>query len=136
MCFGRDLKLLLDLLRDSPPQEFKFLENNYISLLREKFNLIHDGVRQQLNLRSQKVKALYDHKARRLLFDAGQKVWLYNPRRIVGKTPKLQSNWEGPYEVIKRLNDVVYCIRKLYRHKNKIVHLDRLAPFYERQIKS
>jgi len=35
-------------------------------------------------------------------------------------------------EVVKRLNDVVYCMRESNKHKNKVVHLDRLAPFYER----
>jgi len=78
--------------------------------LRRKLNVLHKEVRQQLDLRSQKVKVLYDRKARQLLFETGQKVWLFNPRRIKGKTPKLQSNWEGLYEVVKRLNDVIYCI--------------------------
>jgi len=135
MCFGRDLKLPLDLLRGNPPDKLRCSENNYVAQLSEKLNSIHERVRQELNLRSQRVKTLYDQKSRQLLFDSGQKVWLFNPQRIVGRTPKLQSNWEGPYEVIKRLNDVVYCIRKLDKHrKNKIVHLDRLAPYKERQI--
>jgi len=49
--------------------------------------LVHEGIRQQLDLRSQKV--LYDSKARRLLFETGQKVWLFNPRRIKERIPKL-----------------------------------------------
>jgi len=134
MCFGRELKLPIDLFRGSFPQESESEENNYVSLLRRKLNEVHEEVRRQLDLRSQRVKVLYDRKARRLLFETGQKVWLFNPRRIKGKAPKLQSNWEGPYEVVRRLNDVVYCIHKSNRHKNKIVHLDRLAPFYERKI--
>jgi len=133
MCFGRELKLPIDLLRGVPSQERKFKENMYVSELREKLNGLHAKVRQQIDLRSQRVKALYDRKARRIVFEKGHRVWLFNPRRDKGKAPKLQSNWEGPYEVVRRLNDVVYCIRKSGRHKNKIVHLDRLAPFYERQ---
>jgi len=71
--------------------------------MRKKLDEIHEAVRQQLDLRSQKVKVLYDTKTRRLLFEVGQKVWLFNPQRIKGRTPKLQSNWEGPYEVVRRL---------------------------------
>jgi len=103
-----------------------------VSELKKKLNALHAGVRQQIDLRSRKVKALYDSKARQLLFEKGHRIW-FNLRRDKGKAPKLQSNWEGPYEIVRRLNDVVYCIRKSSRHKNKVVHLDRLAPFYERQ---
>jgi len=119
----------LDLLHGIPPQERKFEENIYVSELRRKLNALHAGVKQQIDLKSRKVKTLYDSKARQLLYEKGHRVWLFNPRRDKGKAPKLQSNWEGPYEVVRRLNDVVYCIRKSGRHKNKIVHLDRLLHF-------
>jgi len=72
-------------------------------------------------------------KLRDCSFEQGQKVWLYNPRRKEGKTPKLQRDWEGPYVMIRKLSDVVYCIRRSNRHKNKIVYSDRLASFYERR---
>jgi len=133
MCFRRELKLPINLLCGFSPQKPESEENDFVSQLRRKLNELHEGVRQQLELRSRKVKDLYRKKARWLLFEAGQKVWLFNPRRIKGRTFKIQSNWEGPYEVVRRLNDVVYCIRESNRHKNKIVYLDRLAPFYERE---
>jgi len=87
-----------------------------------------------MQIKSLKAKALYDQKDRQLNYKQGQKVWLFNPHRKLGRAPKLQSNWEGPFEVVKRLNDVVYCIRKSSKHKNKIVHLDRLATFHEREV--
>jgi len=40
-----------------------------------------------------------------------------------------QSNWEGPYIVIKRINHLVYPIRKIPRGQFKIVHKNRLAPY-------
>ncbi|KAI5728107.1 hypothetical protein M8J77_011685 [Diaphorina citri] len=64
-------------------------------------------------------------------FKEGDLVWLYNPKRRKGHSPKLQQNWEGPYNVITRINDVVYRIRKGSRGKFKVVHLDRLAPYLE-----
>jgi len=36
-------------------------------------------------------------------------------------------------EKIRKLNDVVYCIRRSNRHKNKVVHSDRSASFYEKR---
>jgi len=61
MCFGRELKLPIDLLRKTPPQERESEENIYVSELRRKLGVLHARVRQQLDLRSRKVKALYDN---------------------------------------------------------------------------
>lgn len=76
---------------------------------------------QCLEIKSSRAK--YDRRDRCLCFESEQKVWLFNPRTLE-KTPKLQSNWERPYQVVKRINDVVYCIRKSSRYKNKVVWID------------
>jgi len=60
ICFGRELKLPIDLLRGTPPQERKSEENIYVSELRRKLNALHARVKQQINLKSRKVKALYN----------------------------------------------------------------------------
>lgn len=44
--------------------------------------------------------------ARDLSFHLGDRVCVHNPRRKKGLSPKLQSHWEGPYEVVKVLNEV------------------------------
>lgn len=61
-----------------------------------------------MNIRSSRMKNWYDRQTRKLLFQEGQKVWFYNPRRVKGKAPKLQSSWEGPFFIVKKLNDVLY----------------------------
>ena len=40
-----------------------------------------------------------------------------SPQRKKGLSPKLQTNWDGPYKIIKRLNDVVYRIQKAPEQK-------------------
>ncbi|KYN38923.1 hypothetical protein ALC56_06683 [Trachymyrmex septentrionalis] len=46
----------------------------------------------------------------------------------------LQHPYTGPhpYFVVKKLSDVVYCTCKSNKHKNKVVHSDRLALYLER----
>ena len=83
---------------------------------------------------SQKTKSRYDRRARCVEFQEGQKDWFFNSRRIKEKTPKLQTRREGSYEIIKKINDLVFCIRKSARHKKKIVHADRLVSFVEREV--
>ncbi|KAJ8978840.1 hypothetical protein NQ317_012044, partial [Molorchus minor] len=46
-----------------------------------------------------------------------------------GLSPKLQTLWEGPYEVLARINDVVYRIKKSSGGKPRVVHFNRLTPF-------
>ncbi|KAM0724689.1 Retrovirus-related Pol polyprotein from transposon 412 [Formica fusca] len=136
--FARDLKLPVDLLRGSPPQfsgEKSFPEEDFLNNLKKKLERIHSYVGKQMNLKSSQMKARYDRRAREILFQEGQRVWFFNPRRIKGRAPKLQCNWEGPFHIVKRLNDVVFCIQKSSKHKRKIVHADRLAPFLERELK-
>ena len=55
--------------------------------------------------------------------------WLFNPKCHRGRSPKLQSNWEGAYTVKKRINDVDYRIQQEGQRKFKVVHLDRLAKY-------
>jgi len=135
---GRELRLPLDLLRGSPPelhdQEVQTVEG-YIRNLKDKMEEIHSNVREKLSLKSSQVKIRYDRKARQVLFEEGQKVWLFNPRRFKGRAPKLQGNWEGPFSVVKKLSDVVYCIQKTPKHRRRVVHSDRLAHYIERRIR-
>lgn len=56
-------------------------------------------------------------------------VWLLNPQRKRGLSPKLQRQWEGPYKVLKRINDVIYRIKKIPAGKPRVVHYNHLAPY-------
>ena len=40
----------------------------------------------------------------------GDFIWLYNPAKKKGVSPKLTSKWEGPYLVVNKLSDVNYRI--------------------------
>ena len=59
-------------------------------------------------------------------FQTGDPVWLHNPKRKQGVSPKLCRQWEGPYTVLKPINDLVYCIQLGPRSKPKVVHWNRL----------
>jgi len=110
--FARDLRLPMDLLRGNPPGKRELSTTiDYISV-RKKLEDLHEIVRKRMDIKSSQINTWYDQKARKIQFNVGQKFWFYNPRRIKGKAPKLQSSWEGPYFIVKKLNDVVYCICK------------------------
>ncbi|GBL82262.1 E3 ubiquitin-protein ligase TRIP12 [Araneus ventricosus] len=52
---------------------------------------------------------------------------MYKPKRRRVLSPKLQQNWEGPYTVVKKLNDVVYRVQRSTNAKPKVIHINRLA---------
>ncbi|KAJ8915667.1 hypothetical protein NQ315_000599 [Exocentrus adspersus] len=127
--FGAKLRLPIDLISDRPKKEEGV--NNYISHLQDRLKLTHAEVRQKMRIESDRMKTRYDLRANTGGFQVGEKVWLYNPKRTKGKSPKLQKSWEGPYIVVTRLNDVVYRIQKNPQAKMKILHIDRLTPYQE-----
>ncbi|KAJ8912596.1 hypothetical protein NQ315_000465 [Exocentrus adspersus] len=127
--FGAELRLPIDLISDRPKKEEGV--NNYISHLQDRLKLTHAEIRQKMRIESDRMKTRYDLRANTGGFQVGEKVWLYNPKRTKGKSPKLQKSWEGPYIVVTRLNDVVYRIQKNPQAKMKIVHIHRLTPYQE-----
>jgi hypothetical protein len=78
---------------------------------------------------SDRMKTRYDKLANSAGYQEGDRVWLYRPTRTKGKSPKIQSSWEGPYKVVTRINDVVYRIEKNPMSRMMVVHLDGLATY-------
>ncbi|GFW19896.1 hypothetical protein TNCV_3561991 [Trichonephila clavipes] len=129
MLFGQDLRLPCDLLFRRPPDTPSSPEE-YVQNLQARFEDVHNLARERINLRTEKMKTRYDTKATGHQFKEGDKVWFYNPTRRKGLSPKLQSHWDGPYTILRIINDVVIRIRKSTNSKPRVVHYDRLAPYY------
>ncbi|GBN00563.1 hypothetical protein AVEN_171345-1 [Araneus ventricosus] len=54
----------------------------------------------------ERLKTRFDSRATDHHFNEGDLVWMYNPKRRRGLSPKLQQNWEGPYTIVKKQKDV------------------------------
>jgi hypothetical protein len=125
LLFGRELRLPSDLLFGTPPDKERPTLEHAADHLRD----IHNYVRQHLRLASNRMKTRYDKLANWAGYQEGHRVWLYRPTRTKGRSPKLQSSWEGPYKIIKRIKDVVNRTQRSPRSRMMVVHLDRLAPY-------
>jgi hypothetical protein len=84
----------------------------YETDLVERLHDIHQFARQHLKVANDRMKARYDRVANSARYEEGDRVWLYRPTRKKGKIPKLQTCWEGPYNIITQMNDVVYRIQR------------------------
>ncbi|KAJ8961386.1 hypothetical protein NQ318_014631 [Aromia moschata] len=127
---GREMKLPTDLILGRPLEENQERSlPEFVEDLRERLNRIHRFASEKLKMHSDKMKQRLDTTSTETAFKPGDAVWLYGPKRTKGKSPKLQSNWEGPYTIIKKINDLVYRIQLSPRSKPKVVHLERLAKY-------
>lgn len=134
--FGANITLPADLERPPPPDADDVEDDPalYPAWLRERLRDVHEVVRRNNAAAQARNKEYYDSAGTLNPIREGQEVWLYAPRRKVGRNPKLDCPWEGPYRVERLINDVVVLMKPLFasrarrRARNKVVHADRLAP--------
>ena len=131
MMFGRNMNLTIDLIIGHPENNYMYqeLHSEYVYELSQKIEKIHKFAREHIMLSSNNMKRLYGRSMNFKRYNAGESVWLYSPARTRGLNPKLQRPWQGPFEVLERINDVIYKIRNGPRSKIKIVHHDRLKSY-------
>ncbi|KAJ8946819.1 hypothetical protein NQ318_002098 [Aromia moschata] len=90
---------------------------------------------EKMKIHSDKMKQRLDTTSTETAFKPGDAVWLYaggkGNKRRKGKVKggRKGSNWEGPYTIIRKINDLVYRIQLSPRSKPKVVHLERLARY-------
>ncbi|GFT19000.1 retrovirus-related Pol polyprotein from transposon 412 [Trichonephila clavipes] len=94
MLFERDIRLPADLLFSRLP-DAPLVPEEYIEKLQARMEELHDLARERFGMASEKMKTRYDARATGHDFGEGDKVWLWNPKRHKGLSPKLQTNWEG-----------------------------------------
>ena len=124
--FGRDLRLPVDLLLGHPEEDVLSSGVDYTRELCEKLELVHRYASNHLKMASDRMKQRYDLLQNGVSLSAGDPVWFHNPQRKKGLSPKLQRQWQGPYVVTKKINDVVYRIQLGSHQKSKVVHRNRL----------
>ncbi|GBM09046.1 hypothetical protein AVEN_229070-1 [Araneus ventricosus] len=125
MLFGRTLQLPCDILFGRP-NDTPSLPNEYLNNLVARLESVHAFARERIKLVSERMKTLYDSGATGYHFKEGDQVWMYNPKRWRGLSPKLQQSWEGSYTIVKKLNDVIYRVQRSPNTKPKVI---RLAPY-------
>ncbi|GBN54251.1 hypothetical protein AVEN_128757-1 [Araneus ventricosus] len=128
MLFGPTLRLPCDILFGRP-SDTPSSPNEYLNNLEARLESVHAFARERIKLASERMKTLYDSGATGHHFKEGDQVWMYNPKRRRGLSPKFQQNWEGPYTIVMKLNDVIYRVQRSPNAKPKVIHINRLTPY-------
>ncbi|GBM71714.1 hypothetical protein AVEN_220659-1 [Araneus ventricosus] len=103
--------------------------NEDLNKLGARLESVQTSDRERVKLSRVRKKTHYDSGATEHHFKKGDLVWMYNPKRRRGLSPKLQQNWEGPYTIVKKLNDVIYRVQRSPNAKPKVIHINRLTPY-------
>eukprot|EP00105_Crassostrea_gigas_P034766 XP_019918914.1 PREDICTED: uncharacterized protein LOC109617395 [Crassostrea gigas] len=130
MMLGREARLPVDLVYRSLLVNSATSVPQYVADLNDRMCKVHEAARVHIKSASNKQKSEYDYSAKFQPYKDGDLVWQYDHKRKVGLSPKLQSNWDGPYRVITSISDLVYRVQKSPNSKSRVLHYNRLKPFH------
>ena len=129
LLYGRNVRGPLDVLRESWEASQRSEESvvSYVLSTREKLKEMSDIVQENLKKVQDKQKQWYDKDARLREFSPGDPVLVLLPT----STSKLLAQWQGPYQVLKRMGKVTYLIDMHDKRKRKrIFHVNMLKEFH------
>ena len=126
LMFGRQARLPVDILYGSCPGN-PVTPNQYATQLRCSLQEAYDRVRNAMSTTHEVQKEYYDKRIHGKQFISGDLVWLHTKAVPIGQSRKLFSPWGGPHQVLDRLSDCTYRIRKLDGdRREQVVHFNRL----------
>ncbi|CAM4626935.1 unnamed protein product, partial [Lepidochelys olivacea] len=132
LLYGRRVRGPLDLMRDewegkATPDGESVVEN--VLIFRERLAELMGLARENLARAQRKEKVSYDRTARARAYTTGDQVMVLIPVR----KNKLQAAWEGPFKVVKQLNEVKYVVELSNRaHHRRVYHVNMMKPYYAR----
>lgn len=130
LLFGRENALPLHVVVGDPNREDTVPDpDSYVDQLRHLLLRVYALVRTNIDHSTAIQKRCYDHRAKRPEFREGQPVWLYNPQRRRGISPKLTAPWQKGYIIMKRLDDITFRIQSGPNARAMVVHANRLMPY-------
>ena len=129
LLYGRSVRGPLDILKETWEMEKRSKESviSHVLSMRNKMDKMTEIVKENLQLAQVKQKSLYDRgTAVRELVPKDQVLVL-----LPTSTNKLLAQWQGPYQVIKRLGKVNYVIDMHDRKKRRrVVHINMLKRWH------
>ena len=130
LVFGRENRAPLDIVLGSIPGEESSYNSydEYVCQLQEKLRRTHALAREHLNGAAIRRKDDYDIKVKGKTFKKGDWVWYFYPRKYVGRSPKWDKNYDGPFLVVDVIAPSDYVIQKSKKAKVQVVHCDKLKP--------
>ena len=70
-----------------------------------------------------------------MVFQTGDLVLRFTPQLKPGEANKFHRQWEGPFEVVERITDVTYLVKKIRggSRRSQAVHFNNLRLYQKKQ---
>ncbi|KRY36494.1 Uncharacterized protein T01_4900 [Trichinella spiralis] len=109
----------------------KQVTSQYIRHFRQDLDRLYSDVRRRAGMKQKRQKDWYDKRVRGTMYEPNDRVWLQ-----VMQSSKIGRKWEGPYQVLKRLDGSTYRVQQCDGQRKVVVHFDRMKLYAERVPKS
>ena len=129
LMFGRSACLPIDVEFNLPSPNYGSL-GQYQNHLQQQLRQPYMTVREHSSVEQARQKRWYDRSVYGPKYKVGDEVWLHCPAVPKGRCKKFHRPWQGPFTVVKIIDNFVYRrIRKnAAPYKRLVVHYNRLKP--------
>jgi len=69
-------------------------------------------------------KHYHDLKVKWDRYDKGDLVYVFCPQKKIGRSPKLMSIFQGAFQVVSKISDVIYKVSNEDGKKTHIIYVD------------
>jgi len=100
--------------------------SEFVDGQRDSFRALFALARESLGFCAENRKKKYDMRIRTAIYKIGDWVYYFCPRQRVGRSPKWQNFYSGPYLIVEVLGAVNLRIQKSAKAAATIVHVDKV----------
>ena len=112
-----------------PPHKDKQSYTEFCKELEDRLQYVHEIARKNSEKHHLAQKKEYDRVGKEQDLKIDSLVWVYNPTKKYGISPKLQTFWEKvPYRIVTFINDRVIQVKEEESGRERIVHIDYVMP--------
>jgi hypothetical protein len=123
--FGREMASQISvLLANSSSNCESFGE--YARDVVQRINVPHQLACECLNQSAEHSKRYYDKKVKPQVFEVGDRVLVYSPRKRRNCYPKWQRQFSEEASIVSKINDITNVVRLARSKQNRVVHVDKL----------
>jgi len=128
LVYGRELRFPNELMyADLGDGEVTHISSvGYVAERQELFQKAFATAREALGLAAERSKKRYDMRVKPTKYQVGDWVYYFCPRHRVGRSPKWQRFYSGPFLVIDILGAVNLRIQKSARANMMVVHVNKV----------
>lgn len=130
LMLGREVRLPVELMFGSCDTSEEISSyGEIVSALRDKMQLAHEVARKNLVAANKRQKEYYDARATFHKFNVGDLVWYASELSQLHLAPKLRNPYNGPFLIVRKLNDLNYRIQFNKKGTTRVVHYNKLKPY-------